>query len=85
MAAERKLLFFLSWANEQPPEAYELLALAAAGEHHKHAAILQEDSGSAQVAQRQHETASKAGSAAWTVVAPEAAAGQPRVLIEEIS
>lgn len=40
MAAERKLLFFLSWANEQPGELYELLALAAAGEHQKHAAAL---------------------------------------------
>ncbi len=40
MAAERKLLFFLSWANEQPGELYELLALAAAGEHEKHAAAV---------------------------------------------
>jgi hypothetical protein len=40
VAAERKLLFFLSWANEQPGELYELLALAAAGEHQKHAAAL---------------------------------------------
>ena len=40
VAAERKLLFFLSWANEQPGELFELLALAAAAEHQKHAAAL---------------------------------------------
>lgn len=38
MAAERKLLFFLAWANEQPPEAYDHLAMAAAAEQQKHAA-----------------------------------------------
>jgi hypothetical protein len=39
-AAERKLIFFLAWANEQAPEVYEMLALAAAAEHHKHASAL---------------------------------------------
>lgn len=40
VAAERKLLFFLSWANEQPLEAYELLAMTTTAEHQKHAAAL---------------------------------------------
>ncbi len=40
VAAERKLLFFLAWANEQPPEAYELLALGVAAEHRQHAAAV---------------------------------------------
>lgn len=40
VAAERKLLFFLSWANEQPGELYELLALAAAAEAQKHSQAL---------------------------------------------
>ncbi|GAB4818983.1 hypothetical protein N2152v2_006029 [Parachlorella kessleri] len=41
VAAERKLLFFLSWANEQPQEAYGLLALAASTEAEKHLSVLQ--------------------------------------------
>lgn len=28
-AAERKLMFFLSWANEQPSQCYNLLEFAA--------------------------------------------------------
>ena len=36
LAAERKLLFMMAWANEQPGEGYSLLALAAATEHDAH-------------------------------------------------
>lgn len=85
VAAERKLLFFLSWANEQLPEAYELLALAAAGEHQKHASAVAEGSGSGQAAPRQHEPAAGAAPAAWAAAPlPVPAARQPQVLIEEI-
>lgn len=42
VAAERKLLFFLSWANEQLPEVYSMLALAVGGELEKHSAVLAE-------------------------------------------
>ena len=38
MAAERKLLFFLAWANEQPQEAYGMLAMAVEAEGAKHQA-----------------------------------------------
>lgn len=85
VAAERKLLFFLSWANEQLPEAYELLALAAAGEHQKHTSAVAEGSGSGQAAPRQHEPAAGAAPAAWAAAPlPVPAARQPQVLIEEI-
>ena len=47
MAAERKLLFFLAWANEQPPQVYDMLALEAAAEHEKHAAALGSQKGTA--------------------------------------
>lgn len=40
LAAQRKLLFFLSWANEQSPELYALLHLAVEAEHAQHAASL---------------------------------------------
>ncbi|KAL4452311.1 hypothetical protein ABPG75_007973 [Micractinium tetrahymenae] len=85
VAAERKLLFFLSWANEQPPEAYELLALAAAGEHQKHAAALQEGQSRQHAVQGRHGMArGPAAAGAQAEAAPAPAAGQPHVLIEEI-
>ena len=40
LAAQRKLLFFMSWGNEQPPEAYALLRLAVVAEGEKLAASL---------------------------------------------
>ena len=40
MAAGRKLLFFLSWANELPEERYAMLAAATASELAKHADTL---------------------------------------------
>ena len=40
VAAERKLLFFLAWANEQPAEVLEVLAMAATAEYQKHAAAV---------------------------------------------
>lgn len=40
MAAGRKLLFFLSWANELPGERYARLAAATAAELSKHASTL---------------------------------------------
>ncbi len=41
VAAERKLLFFLSWANEQRQELFDLLAMAVSAELQKHLAALQ--------------------------------------------
>lgn len=38
LASERKLTFFLSWANEQPQEAFGGLAAAAGAEHERHLA-----------------------------------------------
>lgn len=40
VAAQRKLVFFLSWANELPEEAYALLRAAVEAEQRKHAATL---------------------------------------------
>lgn len=40
VAAGRKLLFFLSWANELPEERYAMLAAATAAELAKHAGTL---------------------------------------------
>ena len=69
VAAERKLLFFLSWANDQPPEAYDMLALAATAEHEKHVAAL---------------GAGPAAGPAAAAMAAQQAAGKPTVLIEEL-
>lgn len=69
VAAERKLLFFLSWANDQPPEVYDTLALATAAEHEKHVAAL---------------GAGPAVGPAAAAMAAQQASGKPAVLIEEL-
>lgn len=38
VAAERKLLYFMAWSNEQPQEEYSMLGLAVGAELQKHAA-----------------------------------------------
>ncbi len=38
VAAERKLLYFLVWANEQSPQLYSMLVLAVGTEFEKHLA-----------------------------------------------
>lgn len=95
VAAERKLLFFLSWANEQPGELYELLALAAAGEHQKHAAAVGSQAAPASAAaaglaaQLGSVSLNRAGAevgqqAAQTRQAGTGVAPGPAVLIEEL-
>ena len=84
VAAERKLLFFLAWANEQPPEVYDLLALAVAAEHRQHAAAAAAAGGSPdiQVTGSQPGAGSSKGDGASSGGGAPAA---PRaVLIEEL-
>lgn len=39
-AADRKLLFFSAWANEQPPQVFEMLAVAVTAEWQQHQAAV---------------------------------------------
>lgn len=84
MAAERKLLFLLSWANEQPPDVYELLAMAATAECEKHRAALgsqaEEAAGSAAGAVAAAARQGASGERALGAAAPTG----PSVLIEEL-
>lgn len=90
MAAERKLLFLLSWANELPAEGYDRLAAAAEAEHRRHAAAGGHGGG------RQPPSSTHAGGAASRMAAAAAAGaigaveggwppGKARVLVEELA
>ncbi|PSC72297.1 zinc finger HIT domain-containing 2 isoform A [Micractinium conductrix] len=90
VAAERKLLFLLSWANELPAEGYDRLAAAAEAEHRRHAAAGGHGGG------RQPPSSTHAGGAASKMAAAAAAGaigaveggwppGKARVLVEELA